>query len=285
MMELFFYICIFIFGMIVGTFLNCVIYRLQTNENIGMSRSHCVKCGHTLRWYDLIPLLSFLILRGKCRYCGKPISIQYPVVELATGFLFVLIFKMSIFAQDSWILLLAQDDQMLNIWSILDLFYLLIISCFLIVIFVYDLKHYIILDKVIYPAIGIALVYQIITQVCLLLSWAGAFQIDSLFNTLFAAVLAAGFFFAIVAISKGKWMGAGDIKLGFLMGLILGYPQILTGLFLAFLFGAIIGTGLITLKKKTLKSEVPFGPFLVTGTFIAMFWGEQILNWYLNKIL
>ena len=261
MIDLFFYICVFIFGLIVGSFLNCVIYRLQTDEKIGgMSRSHCVKCGHILRWYDLIPVLSFLILRGKCRYCGKPISIQYPLVEIATGLLFVLIF---------WHLDFG-FELTFGIW-ILDLIYLLLISCFLIVIFVYDLKHYLILDKVIYPAIGIALAFQIIN-----------FQIDNFLSAVFAAFLAAGFFAIIVFGSRGKWMGAGDIKLGFLMGLILGYPQILTGLFLSFLFGAIIGTGMIIAKKKTLKSQVPFGPFLVAGTFTAIFYGEQILNWYLG---
>ena len=97
-------------------------------------------------------------------------------------------------------------------------------------------------------------------------------------------MLAAGFFAIIVFGSRGKWMGAGDIKLGFLMGLILGFPQILTGLFFSFLFGAIIGIGLVAGGKKTLKSQVPFGPFLITGTFTALFWGEQILNWYLNQI-
>ena len=278
MIELFFYIWVFIFGLIVGSFLNCVIYRLQTDEKVGgLSRSHCVKCGHILRWYDLIPVLSFLILRGKCRYCGKSISIQYPLVEIATGTLFLLIFnfQFSIFNQ----------FPIPNFQNLAELFYLWIIACFLIVIFVYDLKHYIILDKVIYPAIIIAFFYKIgiFAQDSGILRFAQDDQmlnIWSIFNPVLAAFLAAGFFAVIVFGSRGKWMGAGDIKLGFLMGLILGYPQILTGLFLSFLFGAIIGTGLIILKKKTLKSEVPFGPFLVTGTFIAMFWGQQILNWY-----
>jgi prepilin signal peptidase PulO-like enzyme (type II secretory pathway) len=270
MMDLFFYICVFIFGLIVGSFLNCVIYRLQANEKVGgMSRSHCVKCGHVLRWYDLIPVLSFLVLKGKCRYCKKPISIQYPLVEIATGLLFVLIFWHWHFG----------FDLAFGFWA-LDLFYLLLIACFLIVIFVYDLKHYLILDKVIYPAIILTILYRFIDS--LIVSHWGLGLVIGVFDFLFAAVIAAGFFAIIVFGSRGKYMGAGDIKLGFLMGLVLGYPQILTGLFLSFLFGAIIGTGLIIAKKKTLKSQVPFGPFLVTGTFTAMFCGEQILNWYLG---
>ncbi len=256
MLGLFFYGSIFIFGLCVGSFLNCVIYRLQTNEKIGKSRSHCPECGHILRWHDLIPLLSFLLLRGRCRYCGKQISVQYPAVEAATGALFLLIISNFQFPVS-------------NFQNLAEMVYLLTISCFLIVVFVYDLKHYLILDKVIYPAIGIALAYQAIN-----------FQAGHFLNALFAACLASGFFASIVLASREKWMGTGDVKLAFLMGLLLGFPQILTGLFFAFLFGAIIGVGMIILKKKTLKSEVPFGPFLVTGTFTAMLWGEQILNWY-----
>lgn len=277
MIELFFYICIFIFGLIVGSFLNCVIYRLQTDEKVGgMSRSHCVKCGHILRWYDLIPVLSFLMLRGKCRYCKKPISIQYPFVEIATGAMFLLIFnfQFTIFNQ-----------SLINLQGFAQLSYLWIITCFLIVIFVYDLKHYLILDKVIYPAIIIAFLYSLFGVLSFGVFEGFAFaplNFEPLISQIFAAILASGFFAIIVFGSRGKWMGAGDIKLGFLMGLILGYPQILTGLFLSFLFGAIIGTGMIIAKKKTLKSQVPFGPFLVAGIFTAIFYGEQILNWYLG---
>ncbi len=93
------------------------------------------------------------------------------------------------------------------------------------------------------------------------------------------------FFLAIVLVSRGKWMGLGDVKLAFLMGLFLGFPNILIALFFAFLIGAIIGVGLILAKRKTLKSEVPFGPFLVTGTFIALFWGPTIIDWYLNFVI
>jgi prepilin signal peptidase PulO-like enzyme (type II secretory pathway) len=144
----------------------------------------------------------------------------------------------------------------------------------LIIIFVYDLKHYIIPDKVIYPAIIIALIFNL------------QFLISnqfSIFNySILSAILASAFFLAIVLVSRGKWMGVGDIKLAFFIGLFLGWPNILVALFLAFFIGAIIGVGLIASQRKTLKSEVPFGPFLVAGTFIALFWGQSIINWYLN---
>jgi len=252
-MSTFFYVVIFIFGLIVGSFLNCVIYRLEEGKSFLKGRSFCPHCKHKLIWQDLIPIFSFLILRGKCRYCQKKISWQYPTIEIATGLLFlsIFIFHFSIFN--------------------------LIIACFLIIIFVYDLKHYIIPDKVIYPAIIIALIFNF---QFLIVNEFPIFKFSIL-----SALGAAAFFLLIVLISRGKWMGVGDIKLAFLMGLILGFPNILVALFLAFFIGAIIGIGLLIIGKKTLKSEVPFGPFLVVGTFLAMFFGENLINWYFSLFL
>jgi len=260
---------VFIFGLIVGSFLNCVIYRFEKNESFLKGRSYCPKCKHTLNWKDLIPIFSFLILKGKCRYCSKKISLQYPLVELATGVLFILTFHFWSLGFN-WLV-------GIGIW---ELIYLLIILCSLIVIFVYDLKHYIIPDKVIYPAI-------LVIGIWYLVAWMFLNQYTSyqLLVTIYSAFGAAAFFLAIVLISRGRWMGVGDIKLAFLMGLLLGFPKILVALFSAFLIGAIIGIGLIATGKKTLKSEVPFGPFLVTGTFLALFLGEQIVNWYSNLFL
>jgi len=252
---------IFLFGLAVGSFLNCLIYRLETGGSFLKGRSFCPHCKHVLNWQDLIPLLSFLILRGKCRYCQQKISWQYPLVELATGIIFLLVFLTYIH---------------INIYTGV---YLLIISCFLIVIFVYDLKHYIIPDKVIYPAIVLVFIYQLFGNWKLEIG-----NLQPLLNPFSSALLASVFFLAIVLVSQGRWMGIGDIKLAFLMGLLLGFPNILVALFSAFLIGAIIGIGLIISGKKTLKSEVPFGPFLVTGTFIALFWGQEIVNWYAKVI-
>lgn len=257
-------ILIFIFGLVVGSFLNSIIYRLQTRESFLFERSFCPYCKHKLGWQDLIPLLSFLILRGKCRYCPHKISLQYPLIELATGILFVSIFNFQFHYTSLFTLPPSAGHFIFN----------LLITCFLIIIFVYDLKHYIIPDKIIYPAIIIALIFNF------------QFLISNqfpIFNySILSAILAAAFFLAIVLISRGKWMGAGDIKLAFLIGLFLGWPDVLVALFLAFFIGAIIGVGLIATGKKTLKSEVPFGPFLVAGTFIALFWGQSVINWYLN---
>jgi len=168
---------------------------------------------------------------------------------------------------------------------------LFLVSCFLIIIFVYDLKYYIIPDRVIYPAIIVVLFYRL-SKILefriwnLFRNWELEIRnLESIANPILAGLGAGAFFLFIVLISRGKWMGLGDVKLAFFMGLLLGHPNILVALFLAFLIGAIIGIGLILIGRKTLKSEVPFGPFLVIGTFLALFWGQALVNWYLNLII
>ena len=268
------YFFVFLFGLVVGSFLNCVIYRLAlpnfSLKNLGglKNRSYCPHCKKTLSWQDLIPVLSFLILRGRCRHCRQKISWQYPLVEIATGLLFLLIFnfQFSIFNEFS-------------IFNFLKLIYYWTIACFLIVVFVYDLKHYIIPDQIVYPAILVSGIWYFIS---------GIFDIYTkyeILNTIYSAFGAALFFLLIVLISRGKWMGVGDVKLAFLMGLILGFPNILVAIFSAFFIGAIIGIGLMLAGRKTMKSEIPFGPFLVTGTMSAIFFGESLTDWYLNLFL
>jgi prepilin signal peptidase PulO-like enzyme (type II secretory pathway) len=246
----------FLLGLIVGSFLNCVIYRLETGESFLKGRSYCPHCKHILSWKDLIPIFSFLILKGKCRYCGKKISFQYPLVELFTGILFTLV-----------VLIYGGPTS-------IDLIFYWVLTCFLVIIFVYDLKHYLIPDKVIYPAIAIAFLNQILTS-----------NIQHLTSNLILGILPSLFFLAIILISRETWMGFGDFKLSILMGLILSWPKILVALFFAFFSGAIFGLILIFLKRKTMKSQIPFAPFLVSGTFFALFFGEKIINWYSHLIL
>ena len=252
-MNLVLYLIIFILGISIGSFLNCVIYRLKSNQSFLKGWSFCPNCRHRLGFFDLIPILSFLFLKGKCRYCGKKISWQYPLVEITTGIIFVLIF---------------------NFPNFITIIYLLIISCFLIIIFVYDLRYYIIPDEIIYPAIGAVFIYKLIFNL----------QTPNLYFSLLTALAASGFFFLLWFLSRGRWMGFGDVKLAFFMGFFLGFPNILVSLFSAVFIGAIIGLVLVTLGKKTLKSKVPFGPFLVTGTFIALFWGQDLINWYISLL-
>lgn len=270
------YIFVFLLGLIIGSFLNAVIYRLEINQSAFRGRSFCPKCRHILAWQDLAPLFSFIWLRGRCRYCGKRISIQYPLVELATGLLFLSIFNF--FAQGG----LALGWQF-SIFQFFNLFYWFYIISVLIIIFVYDLKHYIIPDKIVLPAILVSLVWILGVGNYLPVyggSVAGGEILGGFVNPLLIAVGVATFFFLLIVLSKGRWMGFGDVKLVFLMGLILGYPQILIALFTAFFIGAIIGIGLIVFGKKTLRSQVPFGPFLVGGAALALFFGEIIINWY-----
>ncbi len=279
-MDLFFIILLFILGLIVGSFLNVVICRLKTGEKIITPRSHCPHCKKKLTTVDLIPVVSFILYKGKCRYCKKSISWQYPAVELGTAFAFVLIY--------------------LKITSILpttnSLFlipYLLFVISILIIIFVYDLKHYIIPDKVIIPAIAISAGLWVIScglwvsgykQLINLLYPNSLSLIPNSFAAPLGAVIAGGFFLILVLVSKGKWMGGGDIKLGIFMGLILGYPLVLVALFTAYISGAVVGISLMICRKKKLKDMIPFGPFLSAATFIALLWGNQILEWYLRML-
>lgn len=253
-------IFIFLFGLAVGSFLNVVINRLESGENIISKPSYCPHCKTKLQWFELIPVLSFVIQKGKCRTCKNRISSQYPLVELITGIIFVF---------------LALKSQ-----NIVNLIYWLFIASALIVIFVYDLKYYIIPNKIIYPTILVALTFVI---------WGLIRNLDleirnlqSLFAEFGLSMVGALFFLLLVLLSKEEWMGMGDVKLAVLMGLILGWPKILPALFLAFVAGALVGLFLITLGKKTLKSQLSFGPFLILGTFVSLFWGNQLINWYLN---
>jgi len=302
--------CVFIFGLCIGSFLNCVIYRTELQENMPKGsprrkavsflrgKSFCPHCKHTLSWQDLFPVFSFLFLGGKCRYCRKKISWQYPIVELFSGLIFLLISNFVIFSKSSVIpSLIGNPGTSQTLWisafagmtSLLFLFY---VSSSLIIIFVYDLKHYIIPDKILFPAIIITLVYRILDfgNLNLFRIWNLGFWISApILNYLLAVLIASGFFLAIFLISRGRAMGFGDVKLAVLMGFLLGLPNILVSLFLAFFFGAIIGVILMVFGRKSadwrMKSEIPFGPFLIAGTFMAMFWGSQIIQWYLHLFL
>jgi leader peptidase (prepilin peptidase)/N-methyltransferase len=255
-----FYVLFFIFGTIVGSFLNVVILRLKKNKSIIKNPSHCPFCKRKLRWFELIPVVSFFIQKGKCRRCRKKISWQYPIVEFFTGVIFVLI---------------AVYFLNFSFYGLINLCYLLIISCFLIVIFVYDLKYYLVSDKIVYPAIFISVLYDVYLALI-------ANQFSIFFSSILGAVSMGGFFLFWVLVSKGKWMGIGDIKIGILLGLFFGIYQLFTALFLTFFVGAFISLILIIMKKKKLKSEIPLGPFLTGAAFITLFWGNYLLDWYLD---
>jgi len=249
---------LFTFGLCLGSFLNVVVDRLPKGESIFAGRSSCDHFKKTLAWYDLIPLLSFAWLRGKCRYCGKRISWQYPLVESGTGAVFVI----------GGIRLIGEGG---GIREIGEAFYLLFICLSLIVIFLSDLRFQIIPDKIVYPSIVISFIYQII------------YHTPEYGKYFLAGVLGGGFFYLLFFLTRGRGMGMGDVKLAGLMGLILGWPKIIIALYLAFLTGAIFAVILILSGKKKFGQRIPFGPFLVGGTFVAWFWGEEILG-YLGRL-
>lgn len=245
----------FILGLIVGSFLNVLISRLQTAETI-LGRSHCPKCEAKIRWYDNIPLLSYVVLGTKCRDCKEKISIQYPLVEGITGVIFALT---GLYFFDS-----------LHPGTWLDMFYFWIIFSVLIVVFVYDLKHMEIPMIMVWTGIGVTIIYYLFSD------WAGfesKFDIFSLnlFSGLLAGMLAFLFFFALSAGSKEKLMGMGDAYVALLIGLVVQWPAILLALLLAFTIGAVYGIILIVSGRKTMKSQVPFAPFLVIGGMLAVF--------------
>ena len=234
-------------GFFVGSFLDVVIDRLPRSESFLKGRSYCESCKHVLGTRDLIPLVSFVLLRGRCRYCHVPLSYQYPLLELTTGLLFAITYLSLRFS------------------SYPELAYNLFIISALIVVFFVDLQHGIIPFKIVVPSIVIVLTFLLFTNPSLLVT-----HLITGFAVMF-------FFFLLFAGTKGKGMGFGDVVYAFFMGLLLGFPESVIGLYIAFLTGAVISLILVVLKRKRLRgSTIPFGPFLVAGTYIAFVWGNII---------
>jgi prepilin signal peptidase PulO-like enzyme (type II secretory pathway) len=265
-MFYFFLVFIFLFGLIIGSFLNCLIWRLHTGEGIG-GRSYCPKCKKQIEWYDNIPLLSFIILKGKCRHCGKRISWQYPAVEFLTGVLFVLAYYYN-FQFEILNLNLISNFK----FQILNLFKYWFLIAVMIVVFVYDLRWYLILDIVTLPACAVVILINLLLG----MNWQ---------NMAISGIIGGSFFLLQFLISNGKWIGGGDIRLGLLMGLALGWPDILIALSLAYFIGAFFSIILIISGKKKWGSKIPLGIFLSTGTVITLFWGEKMMDWYFHNIL
>mgnify|MGYP001589271713 CR=1 FL=1 len=258
-------ILFFILGLIIGSFLNVVIFRFNTKRSFG-GRSACLSCQRKLSWYELIPVVSFLWLWGRCRNCKTKISIQYPLVELATGLIFASLF------------LKFQDIFLTDIqsFSIIYVYYATAFSL-LMIIATYDLKHKIIPD-------ALSLVFGAIAFLGLFFFHNNFFdssypvvlyfQIPTVLEFLSGVFIAFPFAF-FWFISKGRWMGLGDAKLALGIGWLLGVPLSLSGLVLAFWIGAVFGVTLVVLSKRHkiggmgMKSEIPFAPFLVLGSFLA----------------
>lgn len=291
-MILAWFIFVFLLGLAVGSFANVLIWRIPRGESVWFSRSRCPDCRKVLAWFELIPLASFLWQGGTCRSCQRPISRQYPVVEFITGIVFTFVlFRVLDLPSAS---VLSQISSLtFPISKLSELIYLWSIVVALIVIFVTDLRFYIIPDKIVFPVIGISLLYNLVGKWSLGLGGVGEVGIDNwralalhpFFSFLFAGLFASLFFFSLVLVSRGRWMGMGDVKFALFMGFILGFPQTFVALFLSFLSGSIVGLVLVLLKKRTMQSQLPFGTFLTASTFAALFYGKGIFDWYWNTLL
>ncbi|MGI8420227.1 MAG: prepilin peptidase [Candidatus Levyibacteriota bacterium] len=278
-MLIVFYVLIFVFGCAIGSFLGVVVDRLVKKESILKGRSHCDHCRHNLHPLDLIPIVSFFLLKGKCHYCHTKLSWNYPLIELVTGASFV-IAAFAIF-QFSTVLITDIDYQLLV------MYYFALVSA-LIAIFFTDLRFGIIPFKL----VGFALVLAIFWYLLLpslyyspLAKQLLGLQI-SLLNVIASAFCSAGLFFLLFYFTKGRGMGFGDVVYAFLMGFTLGFPKVLLGLYIAFISGAIISLLLVILKKKKLRGgTIPFGPFLVFGTVVSLLWGNILVSYIMHYFI
>ena len=239
-------------GLIVGSFLNVCIDRLPAKKSLAYPPSHCDACQHPLQILDLIPVVSYLWLRGKCRYCGAKIPQRILWVELSTGILFAFLF---------WRYELTWEFPLIAFYS-----------CILLVLAFIDLQHKLILNVIVYPAAVIAFIV-------------GFFIPDF---DVYKGVLGGAIGFAILmlpALISRRGMGWGDVKMAGLIGLMTGYPRVIAGLFLGILSGGLIAITLLIFRKKSRKDAIPFGPFLALGAFIALIYGQEIIDWYLSLFI
>ena len=240
---IFFYLLIFLFGAIIGSFLNVIIYRIPRGESIVLPPSHCPHCNHRLAWWDLFPVLSFLWLKGRCRYCQAAISWRYPLTELLTGGLTWL-----------WWFRYGSSGPALASLAFLVLTYILIAIALI------DLEQRIIPNRLTLPLIILGLTFR-------------AFQ-GALVPALLGALAGGGLLF-LIALVYPKGMGFGDVKLLAMTGIFLGWYQVLISLFVGSFLGVLVMVPLLLLKKIERKTPVPFGPFLVIGALVVMYgWGQ-----------
>lgn len=259
---------LFTFGSVIGSFLNVLIYRTVHNENYVRGRSRCPNCKETIAWYDNIPLLSYALLRGKCRHCRLPISKMYPMVEGMTGALFVWwgMIGFAFFQLSSAPLRLLQP-----------LFWLLV-GIGLIVVFFADIRYMEIPDEAVIGLTFLGVLYR--TS----LWWFQIMPLNDYMNTLYGALGASVFFLLLWIGTKGRGIGLGDVKFAFPFGLIVGFPNVVVGLFLAFVLGAAGGLGLVAAGRAKLGARLPFGPFLVLSAVLTLVFGEAIFHWYMGLL-
>ena len=248
-------------GTIAGSAVTAVLWRLESDESWFRGRSHCRKCKRNLSARELVPIISWLVQKGRCLGCKSKIAASYPLIELVTGLLFAFGFAAR-FGLDGAVI--SADPVRALLVSFRDFFAIAV----LLIIFVFDYTKGLILDRVTLPAI------VIIAAASLVLGMGPI--------ALFAGVLiGAGFFWLQYLISRGRWIGGGDIRLGALMGALLGW-NVIAALFFAYITGAIVGVGLILSGRKEWVSKIPFGTFLSVAAIFTLYFGDAIVKWYVR---
>ena len=241
------YAVIFLFGITIGSFLNVCIYRIPRGETVVTTPSHCMTCGHRLRWFELLPLFSYIFLGGRCRSCKSHISPQYPIIEAVNGLLYVLVFAV-------------------NGLNVISIIYALFTSA-LLVLTVIDWRTY---------EIPISINIFILVLGCLKV----VLDLNNFFDYLIGFFIVSGFLLILYTITKGRAIGGGDIKLMAVAGLLLGWQLII----LSFFIGCVLGSVLHIIRMKVAGADrmLAMGPYLSAGLFIAMLWGDSLISWYLS---
>lgn len=238
---------LFILGLLLGSFFNVVGLRLPNQVSFVTGRSACPNCEKQLSWYELIPVISYVLQVGKCRHCNNKISIVYPIIELTTGLLFALSY--------------------LHVGLSIELIVMLSLISMLMIIFVTDLSYMLIPNKVLIFFLPIFVILRVIEP------------LDPWWTSITGGVVAFVLIALIIIVSRGG-MGGGDLKLFTLLGIVLGLKQVLLAFFLACIIGTIIGVVQLMFKKIKRKEHIPFGPYIVMGTIITCFYGDVLLDWY-----
>ncbi len=248
-------------GAATGSFLNVVIYRLPLKQSVVAPRSHCTKCQRVIPWYDNVPIVSWFVLRGRCRQCGEPFSFRYPMVELITAVLLsalVAKFGLSI--------------------ALAFAFYF---ACSLLVVTYIDLDHRIIPDRVTLPGIAVGLVLALLSP--------GPARLAAVQSWALGVIVGGGILWLVAwayeRLTGREGMGGGDIKLLAMIGAFLGWQGVLVTLLLASFIGSLVGIGWMLVRGADTRLAIPFGPFLALGALVTLFWGEELVRWYLGSML
>lgn len=244
---------IIVLGLIIGSFLNVCIYRIPREESISFPPSHCTNCNSKIKAYDLFPVISFLLLRGKCRHCGEKISIKYPLIEMITSALFLALY--------------------IKFGISFELIKFIVFISFIVVIGIIDFETTDVYFKTTLSGIILGLGFILI----------GHFYGLEVWTYIFGGVLGGGIISVIVLLTHG--MGWGDVEICLLAGIFLGFKLTVVMLFISFVTGGVLGLLLIVTKKKSRKDYIPFGPFISLGTIMTVFFGEQLLNLYISQFI